>query len=44
MSKGENKIIATVTEECTTNRLAYEYWKTDKITFEFVEQSLSKSE
>ena len=42
--QGENKIIATVTEECTNNRLTYEYWKTDEITFEFVEQPLSKSE
>ncbi len=42
--QGENKIIATVTEECTNNRLTYEYWKTDETTFEFVEQPLSKRE
>lgn len=42
--QGENKIIATVTEECITNRLPYPYWKTDETTFEFVEQPLSKSE
>ncbi len=42
--QGENIIIATVAEECTTNRLAYEYWKTDETNFEFVEQPLYKSE
>ena len=40
----ENKIIATVTNECNINDFSYSYWKTNETTFEFVEQLLSKSE
>lgn len=42
--QGENIIIATVAEECITERLSFPYWNTDKKTFEFVEQPLYKSE
>lgn len=41
---GENKIVAKVATDQTSDPSSYTLWNNDKTTFEFVEQPLSKSE